>query len=188
MHQMASGVHRTGRRSLLRPRCRSRALTSIKAVQPLRPRLAPVVFDRRQRRWLSAWLFVVLLFTQIATAAYACPQIVAGVPTASPAGAEFATPMADMPGCDGDMASAAMDPQQPQLCKAHCEPGWQTVNPASSASPSDLPTPALLAVLDWRPVTVAAPLSPNRRASLTPPGASPPGAPPLYLSLLVLRN
>jgi hypothetical protein len=146
-----------------------------------------VFFDRRQRRWLSAWLFVVLLFTQFATAAYACPQIVAGLLSDTTAGAEIAAPMADMPGCDGNMSSAAMDPAQPQLCKAHCEQGRQTVNPATSASPSDLSMPALLAVLDWRPVTLA-PLPLNRRASLTPPGASPPGAPPLYLSLLVLRN
>ena len=146
-----------------------------------------MVFDRRQRRWLSAWLFVVLLFTQIATAAYACPQVVAGVLTATPAGPGLAAAMADMPGCDGNMASTAMDPDQPQLCKAHCEQGTQTVNPAPSAWPDDQPTPALLAVLDWRPAAVA-PLSPSRRAGLTPPGASPPGAPPLYLSLLVLRN
>lgn len=184
MHQRVSVAHETASRPSSRPQCSARALTSIKAVQPLRRRLAPVVFDRRQRRWLSAWLVVVLLFTQFATAAYACPRSLSGVLSATAAGPGFA---ADMPGCDGNMASAAMDPEQPQLCKAHCEQGRQSVNPAPSASPSDLPTPALLAVLDWRPVTVA-PLSPDRRAGLTPPGASPPGAPPLYLRLLVLRN
>jgi hypothetical protein len=141
-----------------------------------------VGFDRRQRRWLSGWLFVVLLFMQLATAAYACPRTLADNRSAI----ETAR-MADMPGCDGNMSSAAMDPDQPQLCKAHCEQGTQTFSPASSTSPSDLSSPTLLAVLDWRPVTVT-PLSPNPRASLTPQGASPPGTPPLYLCLLVLRN
>ena len=126
---------------------------------------------------------MVLLFTQLATAAYACPQTVADILGATRAATAMA---AEMPGCDGSM-SAAMDPDQPQLCKAHCDPGAQTVNPNAPTSPADVASPQLLAVLDWRPLTMAPQLT-DQRATQMPPGASPPGSAPLYLCLLVLRN
>ena len=131
--------------------------------------------NRRPTRWLSGWLTALLLFVQLATAAYACPVAVAAtmVPVA----------MAEMPGCAGNMPGA-MDPNQPQLCQAHCQQGSQTVHPTPA---SDVPTsPVLLAVLDWRHTALLTARPPSRARSMTA-GASPPGSPPLYLRLLVLR-
>jgi hypothetical protein len=132
---------------------------------------------RRPARWLSVWLTVVLLSVQFATAAYACPRdrVQAGAVVAG---------MAAMPGCEGH-APGAMDPDQPQLCQAHCQQGAQSVHPTPA---TDAPaSPLLLAVLDWSPAALL-PLLPEARHPLRAAGASPPGAPPRYLSLLVLRN
>ena len=131
--------------------------------------------NRRPTRWLSSWLTVLLLFVQLATAAYACPVAVAA--TMAPVA------MAEMPGCAGNMRGA-MDSDQPQLCQAHCQQGSQTVHPTPA---SDVPTsPVVLAVLDWRHSALLTAQPPSRARSMTA-GASPPGSPPLYLRLLVLR-
>jgi len=131
---------------------------------------------RRPTRWLSGWLIAVLLLTQLVTSAYACPAIVGAMSNA--------VAMADMPGCDGNMP-AAMDPDQPQLCQAHCQAGSQA---APQTQALDAPSvPLLLAVLDWTHALIL-PARPTARAAAVHPGASPPGSPPLYLSLLVLRN
>jgi hypothetical protein len=126
-------------------------------------------------RQLAGWLILLLLCAQWATASYACPR--AGAPSA-------AASMAGMPDCDG-MPAAAMDPDAPLLCKAHCEQGSQTVQPLAT----DLPAPAAIvwAVLDWHVRALAA--APARHAGVpshTPPDRA--GAPPIYLALRVLRN
>ena len=92
--------------------------------------------------------------------------------------------MAAMPGCDGNMPRD-MDADQPQLCQAHCQQGEQVVGAAPVGDWT--PTPLLLAVIDWRRAAQAA-LPPARPWFGPPPGAVPPGSPPIYLSLLVLRN
>ena len=119
---------------------------------------------------------MLLLFMQLATAASACPADM----QALRAEAE----MAAMPGCDGSMPRG-MDAAQPQLCKAHCQQGEQVLG----ATPVGdwTPLPLLLAVIDWRQ-SAQADVVPARPCSGAPPGAVPPGSPPLYLSLLVLRN
>lgn len=120
---------------------------------------------------------VALLFAQLATSAYACPTIAAA--TSAPVAAM------NMPGCDGNMPGA-MDPDRPQLCQAHCVQGSQTVQSAPSADTPQAPA-VLLVTLDW---THSA-LAPARCAVRPAPvvtGALPPGSPPIYLSLLVLRN
>ncbi|MBC7956060.1 MAG: hypothetical protein H7Y33_09355 [Cytophagales bacterium] len=131
----------------------------------------------RQRRWLSGWLILALLFMQLATAAYACPAQVTAERTVA------ATPaMPEMPGCD---MAQPMDPDQPQLCQAHCQQGNQAVNPpqaGDAASP-----PVLLAVLDWARAALAVP-QPKGMEHGVDAGAAPPGSPPLYIVLLVLRN
>jgi hypothetical protein len=131
---------------------------------------------RQGRRRLCGWLVVALLFMQMAAAAYACPRVNAG---------DAGNAMAAMPDCAGASA-IAMDPDQPQLCKVHCDQGTQAVNPmpAGDASAS---APMLLAVLDWSGGTLLRAPPATRRASL-PTGAPPPGSPALFLSLLVLRN
>jgi len=124
-------------------------------------------------RWLSGWLSVVLLSMQLATAAYACPAV-----------AQAAAAMAEMPDCGGNIPGA-MDPDQPQLCRAHCQQGSQNVHPTPA---SDAPaTPVLLAVLDWTHAALL-PAQPAGRMPVVASGAPPPGSPPLYLRLLVLRN
>lgn len=118
---------------------------------------------------------MMLLSMQLCTAAYACPAVEAE---------RSAVALADMPGCDGHMPRA-MDPEQPQLCQAHCQQGSQTVHPTPTL---DAPAnPVLLAVLDWSSA-LRLPVQPVARTVVLTSGASPPGSPPLYLSLLVLRN
>lgn len=90
----------------------------------------------------------------------------------------------DMVDCD---MSAGLDADSPQLCKLHCEPGSQT--PLHASASTDAPVaPLLWAVLDWSSTA----LLPQQQGHLprlgVASGAPPPGAPPLYLSLLVLRN
>ncbi|HET7794954.1 MAG TPA: hypothetical protein VFL64_16345 [Rhizobacter sp.] len=132
---------------------------------------------RRSKRWLSGWLMVVLLFTQLITSAYACPTIAAA--------ASAMAMQESMPGCDGNMPGA-MDPDQPQLCQAHCSQGSQTVQSAPSVDASPVPS-MLLAILDWSQAMLA-PMHSAARMAPVATGAPPPGSPPLYLSLLVLRN
>ena len=134
-----------------------------------------MLMPRRTLRRFAVWLLLPLLFAQWAAATYACPQ----------AAASKAVAMPDMPGCHGNAPGTAMDPDQPLLCKAHCDRGAQSVND----SPSDEPSPQLLlwAVLDWnasalKPVHSAAPAV---ESSASP---SPASSPPLYLLLRVLRN
>lgn len=133
-------------------------------------------FGRRFNRSIAHLLMAVLLYAQLATAAYACPEpLRPGTPVA----------MAEMPGCDGHMGTAAMDPTQPLLCQAHCQPDAQNLQPAPAV---DLQTaPLLWAVLDWSAAAVQPPALQTLRPQ-SPSGAPSPGSPPLYLSLLVLRN
>lgn len=128
------------------------------------------------RRRLSLALVLSLLFAQWATASYACPR---GVPVGD------AAAMAAMPDCAG-MAVAAMDPEQPQLCKAHCEHGLQSVNATPQPEPTTLFS--VVAVIDWRAVA-ALPAPGWLPAHAVDMSASPPpGSPPLYLLLRVLRD
>ena len=130
---------------------------------------------RRPVRWLSAWLVGLLLCAQWATAAYACPRMAAPAPGS--------VAMGDCPGHMG----AAADPGQPQLCKAHCQQGSQSVDSATPAHAAAATAPLLLAVLDWSAAWHVPAAPPGRRTAFLA-GASPPGDPPLYLRLLVLRN
>ena len=124
---------------------------------------------------------VALLFMQLAVSAYVCPMAQAhGVV----AGADMAA-MADMPGCHG---KAGMDPAQGALCKAHCQQGEQVVGGLHTAA-ADAPTTAgLVALLDWRVTTLAVHSQAQTAGQALPHCAAPPGAPPRYLSLLVLRQ
>lgn len=146
-----------------------------------------MVIRHSTRRWLCSWLGALLLFMQLAAAAYACPTGLAPTGDAAPPAVSPAE-MAAMEGCDSHR-NGQEPTTQPLLCKAHCQQGTETLQP--NPAPSDANTvPALtavLAVLDWRPL---APLHGPRTAAARclDAGASPPGTPPLYLSLQVLRN
>lgn len=129
---------------------------------------------RHRRRWLSAGLLVALLVMQWATAVHACT---AAHPTAP------AAVMPEMPGCDGHMP--ALDAGHLQQCKAHCERASQALN---SLQGIDLDVqPVLCVVVDWRTVEHAVPMG-SPVESIVRSGAAPPGSPPLYLTLRVLRN
>jgi hypothetical protein len=106
-----------------------------------------MLFRHTLRRWLSSWLVLAVLFTQLATAAYACPMAVAaagqGLGSAATAAATSATPCAERMSGGG----AALDPEQPGLCMQHCTDGSQTFDPANAPS---VPAPALLPALTLR--------------------------------------
>lgn len=131
----------------------------------------------RHRRALAAWLAAALLLVQLATAAYACPRLELPAAAAMPA-------MEVMPDCSGDMPGA-MDPDQPHLCKLHCAPAGQS--PSPWAGLDDQPAAAALPVLLWVIPALPVPSSVAARAA-SPVDGPPRGTPPLYLSLLSLRN
>jgi len=73
-------------------------------------------------RGLARGLIGVLLFAQLAVAAYACPGLAAKAPeTAVVAGDAMGEQMS---GCD-DMVGA-MDPESANLCAEHCKQGKQS--------------------------------------------------------------
>jgi hypothetical protein len=108
-------------------------------------------------------------------------------PPDHPADLPAATAMSpDMIDCDMAMG-LGLDADAAQLCKLHCEPANQT--PLHASAPVDAPmAPLLWAVLDWSSTArLAQQLGHTPRLGVAS-GAPPPGAAPLYLSLLVLRN
>jgi hypothetical protein len=158
---------------------------------------------RHHRLGLSLWLVITLLFTQLASAAYACPQLRAAAPVVSDSAASAdMAPLADMSGtpdmadCDGmmmmmaspDGPASAMDPAQPQLCKLHCSPASQTVQASAVLDAPSAPPLLLLAVLDWAPAARQLTADAVLVRQHVPAGAVPPGAPPLYIALLALRH
>jgi hypothetical protein len=73
-----------------------------------------MMMRRMFRRWVSGTLVLAVLFTQLATAAYACPSSMGSdEPQTAPA-----MPCAQMLG-----ASMTLDPEQPGLCQQHCQFG-----------------------------------------------------------------
>ncbi|HSM21441.1 MAG TPA: hypothetical protein VK876_04440 [Rubrivivax sp.] len=129
---------------------------------------------RCHRQIFATFLVAVLLYAQLAAAAYSCPGL--QVPPA----AAVAESMVD---CTSHPLGQ-MDPDQPQLCKAHCDPGEQSPNSGAGGllSAGAAPLPVLLWVLPQAdtPAGIEAPVC-------APANGPPRGAPPLYLSLLVLR-
>jgi len=132
--------------------------------------------SRRLRRWLCSGLLLPLLFMQLAAAAHACASAVA------PAGDAVA--IAALPDCHGDR-SHGFDADSAQLCKAHCEQGQQVVG--GNQGGDWTPWPLLVCVVDWQHAARLCVPAAHWRAG-PPLGGAPPGSPPIYLSLLVLRN
>lgn len=124
--------------------------------------------------WLATFVAVCLLFAQMATAAYACPQL-------NLKAADVA--MVAMVDCDG-MPSSHMDSEQPSLCKAHCQAGQQSHDPKGGVT---VPTPALDVL--WSLVWVLTPVldSVGRDVFVSHPPARPPGSAPIYLVNQVFR-
>ena len=97
--------------------------------------IAAVTLSDRPRRWLCVWLILATLFTQLATAAYACP--------AQSRGADDAMPCA-MAMAMSDGLAGALDPEQPNLCQQHCLPDSQTPD---GAQPLSVPAAVAIATL-----------------------------------------
>lgn len=96
-----------------------------------------MTFRRVTCRWLANGLMLAILFTQIATAAYACPMNQA---------AAQAVPCAAMAAMQ-----AALDTEQPGLCQQHCQQG--NTQQAPDHNPVvPLPAPALVALFSLSPV------------------------------------
>ena len=131
--------------------------------------------SRLRRSFISGGVLLSLLFMQFAALAYGCPQL---VPTEQSSSA--------MPDChlSKDMAKAASQHDgHSALCKAHCGKDGQST--ASSAIPDLQPNPAALTLLFSvvEPTACHAPV-----AGQLPWHGEQGGAPPIYLSLVVLRN
>ncbi len=129
--------------------------------------------NKTHRRWLAGMLAVVMVCLQLATSAYAC------ITPSQP----MAMAMAVMPDC---ASMSEMDQQQPQLCKAHCDRDKQSVNTTPAADLVGAPAIDWLASHQalWVPVAEADGLAAVIAAHTGPPR----GAPPVYLTYLVLRN
>jgi hypothetical protein len=132
-----------------------------------------------RRRWLCAWLAAVLLFGQVTAVAYACPGR-APAPAAVSDGAGEAVAAG---GCAGH-EPAAMDAADPLRCKAHCQADDQSVNSVPPVTDAPVaPLVLLVRVLDVAQAEALAAAMPVARAA-----GPPAGTPPIYLSLLALRN
>lgn len=137
--------------------------------------LASMTFSRRLRRWVSGGMLMAVLFTQLAIAAYVCPE--------QPAEPQEMAMPAEMPDCHG--MNADSDPAQPQLCKAHCSNEAQSTARALTADLQPNPASVALLVRVLEPLPLA---SIPRAMERDPPLARVAESLPLYLSLRVLRN
>lgn len=131
------------------------------------------MMNKAHRRWIASMLATVLVFLQLATAAYAC---------AAPQAGSGESAMAAMPDCD---QMSSMDPEQPQLCKAHCDRDKQTVNnaPVADVAPAIVLDRLLTRLALWIAPQAAQALPAVVAAHTGPPD----GAPPVYLALQVFR-
>ncbi len=129
----------------------------------------------RHRGSICGWLAAVLVAQLLSSAAHACVPTVAPAPQAA----------LHMPGCH-EHAAAPQDGTATLLCKAHCAAPQQSVNsslPAADVPQAPFLSASLLRVLDTATAEALAAEIPVAVAS-----GPPAGSPPLYLSLLVLRN
>ncbi len=128
---------------------------------------------RNLNRFIARLLIGVLVFAQLAVAAYACPAMSAGSATGDAAhAAMLGQGMTSVTGADGMPGAPSLDPSQPNLCAAHCQTGQQNAD----GKPAPTVPPVLLASL--YPVVPAAPRAQPALALAAvddpPPVASPP--------------
>jgi hypothetical protein len=136
-----------------------------------------------RHRWLCGWIAAVLLFGQTAAIAYACVPALARVQDSTAIDLARIAEGVDE-GCAGH--AAASDPSQALRCKAHCQADQQSVNSATGGI--DLPSVTDLGALPWHLPDPADALPAVAAATRAQAAGPPAGTPPLYLSLLVLRN
>lgn len=111
---------------------------------------------RRWVRCVAQGLVGVLLFAQIAVAAYACPG---RAPAEAAAPKMAATSSTQMSNCD-DM-TGAMDAASATLCAEHCKYGQQS----DQAPTLNVPVAVLTALYATPPVAEMAPLPPRAAAA-----------------------
>jgi len=73
---------------------------------------------RSFRHWIARTLVGVMLFAQLAVAAYACPGLMSGIESVQPGPVPTATNCDQMP--------SPMDEASPNLCAQHCQYGQQS--------------------------------------------------------------
>lgn len=123
-------------------------------------------------------LAALMLAGQVAASAYACM-----LPAPEAALADMVVASA---GDCSEHATATGDAGQPLLCKAHCEAGQTSLNSGGTAA---CVPPAALLDARWLRLGELSAVSRDAPAPAAVHWTGPPsGAPPLYLSLLVLRN
>jgi len=106
---------------------------------------------KRRNRIFAAWLaMLALLFAQLATAAYACPQL------AQP------LEMAMSADCDHEMAQA------PNLCERHCDYGKASVDKVKNLAAPDVAAAAVRPLL-FLPAVAEGPRMPARAGAATGP-------------------
>ncbi len=121
----------------------------------------PFAMTRAFLRKVAAGLAGVLIYAQLAIAAYACPALAPAVTEqAGQAAAAPATLMA-MPMVHCDDMAGALDPASPNLCAEHCKYGQQSDKPATLHVPAAL----LTALYATRPAAITP--SPSRPAAAT---------------------
>ncbi|HXV08442.1 MAG TPA: hypothetical protein VD791_10465 [Burkholderiales bacterium] len=116
-----------------------------------------------------------LLFAQLATAAYACPEL------APPDGTSSAAPASD---CEAAHAVSRSDEEDGLLCKASCEQGAQVLKASSGFDA------AKTAVVLYLAPSISSRDLVSSSVALAVSGFDrrPPGWPPAYLLHHVLRN
>jgi len=89
----------------------------------------------RVMRLIRKFLAGALLFSQLAVATYACPQLKSALEQGAEA-AKASVPMRDMPGCDQMIqnADSGLDQDNPALCLEHCRYGQQVTSHAETPS------------------------------------------------------
>jgi hypothetical protein len=158
----------------------------------------PRIRDRRPvTGWLGLLMALVFVLGQQAALAHACAR---GLPMPAPAAPaegsvdgsadrsadlSAAAPLIMPMACEGHGAEGPA-PEQRLLCKAHCQADEQSVNSAAAAP--DLPAADLLGLVPWHQPQLGDAAHVVRPVPRARPTGPPAGAPPLYLSLLVLRN
>lgn len=128
---------------------------------------------RAFRQAVCRILIGVLLFAQMAVAAYACPALAISTSACMEA---MASPIeaADEPASSMPMGLGQMDMDSPNLCAAHCQFGEQTADPFPGLA---VPAPVLagfyVVPLPTPPVAPARPAAaaPDRLAAASPPHA-----------------
>ena len=124
------------------------------------------MFRKQTRRLIAFLCTAMLLWSQLAVAAYACPRDLSDI--VSPA-----VSMQDMPAhCAGDMDDMDMDAKPSPLCKAHCDPSAQAEHRVSlDVPPLALMSAASVSLIDLseRPAARACPVRPAWLADSSPP-------------------